>query len=132
MHITKADGGHAPLRISQSIPSGPRDLPDETNGGDQPAALRDARDVQVENPVESHDHPEAREDGRVVRRRHPGEAKQPLRIGGGPYPPADVVEPGGGEDGTMKSSARDHRSTAPSIPVLVFHGQPPYGSSSAA
>jgi len=102
----------------------------QPDGRDRPAALRMARDLQVEHAIETDHHPEAREDRRIVQRRHVAEAEQPLRIDDSVDAPRDVVGGCRGEDTAMEPPARDHRPGA--ARVSRFHGHAPNGSSSAA
>ena len=113
---------------------GAENLPRESDGGEQPAALGRARDLEIDDAVEADHHPEAGENLRVVLRRQSREAEEPLRVERRVESPRDVVGARRAEDRAVEPAARDHAFT-PSpdgAPAAPPHGQRPPGSPSAA
>src|SRR5438132_8210757 len=109
-----------------------QDLAEKSDHGQEPSTLGHPRDFEVEKAVQPDDHPEARKDRRVVQGRHPGETEQPLRVEGGEHSKPDVVQPGGREDGSMKSAARDHDERSTRVGCRAVHGHAPFGKPPAA
>src|SRR5205085_3257843 len=99
-------------------PDGAEHLPQQAHGREQPAPFGRARHLEVDDAVEADDHAEARENLRVVLRRQPRIAEQPLRVGDRVQPPRDVVDSGRDEDGAVKSPPCDHlRLLTSTVPV---------------
>src|SRR5215207_362446 len=106
---------------------GAEQLAEEPDGGEEPAALGRARDLEIDDPVEADDHAEAGEYLRVVLQGQAREAEEPLRVERRVEAPRDVVSAGRAEGRAVKLSPGD-QAFAPS----ARHGQPPPGSPSAA
>ena len=83
----------------------PKNFADQPDGSQQPTALGNSRNFEVDDPVEPDHHSQAREDLRMIQRWQSGKSKQPLRIINRVDSPGDVVNSGGYEDETMKFSA---------------------------
>jgi hypothetical protein len=89
--------GQIPLMVANDEieqPGGPEQLPQEPHRRQRPSPFRNPRHLQVDEPVKANDHAEAREDLRVLQRRHPGEPEEPLRVQAGVQTPANVVDAG--------------------------------------
>jgi len=85
-------------------------LSEQSYRGEQPTAFGPPRDFKVDDSVETHDHSQAREDRRMIQRRHFRKAKQPLRIVNAVNAPGDVVNAGGDENQTMKFATANVQS----------------------
>lgn len=87
---------------------GAEELAQEADGGDEKTALGDARDLGVEDAINTHDHSDAREDRRVVEGRQARETEEPLRVDRGVDAPKRVVKGREQKDDAMEAAARDH------------------------
>ena len=88
------EGGGRPdsLEEKDAQPDRSQDFSDQSDGGKQPSAFRQARDLEIENAVKSDHHAEAREDLRMIRQRHSREPEQPLWIKRSEDSPSDVIQ----------------------------------------
>lgn len=84
------------------------DFAEQPDSGDEPAALRHARDFEIKNALQPDHHAQTGEDLRVVLQRHPRKTKHPLGIVSRIQAPGDVVGSRQTKHGAMKAAAWDH------------------------